>query len=149
MAKVIIPGLGEFDPEEILQVHYRGSTQSTVTRVGRGTIYKYSSKPEATYPPDFIIFARDAHLFSGPFDIRPMQIKRISYIAKDLQQGQVIHLDEEDLNVKNIKIKDGYVAIHFAGRSQSVTIAENDLIYAGMPDGFVDEYIISVLNDRR
>lgn len=139
MTKVIIPGLGEFDPEEILQVHYQGSTQSTMTRVGRGAIYKYSSDQEAIYPPNFLIFARDAHLFSGPFDIRPMQIKRISYIAKDLQQGQVIHLDEEDLNVKYIEIEEGYVTIHLAGRSQSITVAENDLIYAGMQNGSVDE----------
>lgn len=76
MAKVIIPNLGEFEQEEILQVRYRGSTQSTMTKVGGGgTIYKYSSKPEATYPPNFTIFARDVHLFSGPFDIKPMQIE--------------------------------------------------------------------------
>jgi predicted flap endonuclease-1-like 5' DNA nuclease len=78
MAKVIVSNLGEFDQEEILRVHYRGSTQSTMTKVGGGgTIYKYSSKQEATYPPDFDIHARDAHLFSsGPFDIKLWKIEK-------------------------------------------------------------------------
>lgn len=138
MTKIIIPNLGEFNPEEMLQVHYQGSTQSTMVKVGsEGTTYRYSSDQEAIYPPNFPIFARDAYLFSGPFDIRPIRVNYV--IAKELQQGQVIHLDEESLNVKDIEIEEGHVTIHFAGRSQSITVAENALIYAGMQNGSVDK----------
>jgi len=77
---VSIPGIGEVDGREPIEVTYTGPTQSTITKIGRGlpgqgnAIYKYSGNPNGTFKPTFTIFAIDVHLFSGPFKFRRVQL---------------------------------------------------------------------------
>lgn len=69
---VNIVGIGMVDGREPLKVTFRGSRDvvNTFTKVGAGGhVYKYSSDPNGTYPNIFTIFARDAHMFVGPFTI--------------------------------------------------------------------------------
>ncbi|MHA2163949.1 MAG: glycosyltransferase [Candidatus Thorarchaeota archaeon] len=73
MGSVFVPGVGEVAPTDTLMVVYSGSTTSTITKQGAGgRIYKFSGDPTKQakgYGPQFIIYARDAHLFVGPFNI--------------------------------------------------------------------------------
>lgn len=76
---VFIPGIGEVASNEVLKVQYTGATTSTITKVGAGgQIYKYSAdwdKQARGMGPVFTIFARDAHLFIGPYDLSRIQEK--------------------------------------------------------------------------
>lgn len=71
---MFIPGIGDITPDEPVYVRYTGSTTSTITKVGMGgTIYKYSADPAKQargYGPTFTIFAKDAHLFNGPYTMQ-------------------------------------------------------------------------------
>jgi glycosyltransferase involved in cell wall biosynthesis/predicted flap endonuclease-1-like 5' DNA nuclease len=70
-----IPGVGQVDGREPLQVMYKGMAGTTFTKIGvGGTIYKYSGDPNGTYPNKFTIFAKDAHLFVGPFAIQRISV---------------------------------------------------------------------------
>lgn len=71
---VFVPGFGDMQGDEQLLVRYTGSTTSTITKVGvGGTIYKYSADPEKAkigHGPVFSVFAKDAHMFQGPYDMK-------------------------------------------------------------------------------
>jgi glycosyltransferase involved in cell wall biosynthesis/predicted flap endonuclease-1-like 5' DNA nuclease len=71
---ITIPGVGDFNPDDVLAVRYGGSTTSVMTKQGaQGQVYKYSSDSEKQkfgYGPILTIFARDAHLFVGTFEIK-------------------------------------------------------------------------------
>lgn len=74
---VFVKGVGDVNPTDMLEVTYTGSTTSVMTKVGAGNqIYKYSGDPEKQqrgHGPKFVIYARDVHLFVGPFKIRRLE----------------------------------------------------------------------------
>lgn len=77
---VNVASLGSLDGREPIQVSYRGGSTSIITKIGTmGTIYKYSAVEHlmvdgSRIGPNFTAFARDAHLFAGPFDFQRVQI---------------------------------------------------------------------------
>jgi glycosyltransferase involved in cell wall biosynthesis/predicted flap endonuclease-1-like 5' DNA nuclease len=96
-SSVFIPGVGEVVPTEALYVRYNGSTTSTITKQGAGgRIYKFSadvSKQEKGYGPEFTIYARDAHLFVGPFNITRMPTQEAAQQAAP-RRVEVVHVQK-------------------------------------------------------
>lgn len=79
MKAVNVPGVGLADPGEALQVQYTGNTTSTITKLGAGgTVYKFSGNANGTYGPIFSAFARDAHLFNGPFVVNRIEVEKVA-----------------------------------------------------------------------
>jgi len=65
---VNVPGIGQMDSREPVQVTYTAGRVDTQTKIGSGgTVYKYSGNPNGTFKPTFTAYARDIHLFNGPF----------------------------------------------------------------------------------
>lgn len=84
---VNVPGIGSMDGREPIRVTYGGGSTSIMTKIGvAGTIYKYSAEEHrmvdgSSIGRDFPAFARDAHLFSGPFQIQRMVVPEITPVV--------------------------------------------------------------------
>lgn len=70
---VSVPSIGQMDSREPVQVTYTGGRPDTQTKIGAGgSIYKYSGNPNGTHKPTFTAYARDIHLFNGPYTFARM-----------------------------------------------------------------------------
>lgn len=108
-----IPGIGEVDGREPLQVMYTGPTMSTMTKLGRGlpghgnAVYKYSGNPNGTYGNIFNIFAIDAHLFNGSFQFRriqiptevPQQVEMVQAVSRPRREDPLMLKVQERLTI--------------------------------------------------
>lgn len=98
--QVNIPGIGQMDGREPIAVTYSGSTSSIMTKIGTGGhIYKYSAEPHKQVDGrvihrKFTAFARDAHLFVGPFQVQRLQVPQTE-LAVQTVKPQIIKAPEK------------------------------------------------------